>query len=72
MYLWEVSFFDVYIGHCVDIGDDVDSGDAVDCIIIILFRRRPLRATPTCILFPLLYRPTRGLTLVLLKMFLVR
>ena len=66
MYLWEVSFFDV------DIGDDVDSGDDVDCIIIIMFRRRPLRATPTCILFPLLYRPTRGLTLVLLKMFLAR
>ena len=72
MYLWEVSFFDVDIGHGVDISDDVDSGDDVACIIIILFRRRPLRAIPTCILFPLLYRPTPGLTLVLLKMFLDR
>ena len=49
MHLCEVSFFDVDIGHGVDIGDDVDSGDDVDCIIIILFRRPPLRATPTCI-----------------------
>ena len=26
MYLWEVSFFDVDIGHGVDMGDNVDSG----------------------------------------------
>ena len=65
-------YFDVDSGDDIDIGHVVDSGKDVDCIIIILFRRRPLRATPTCILFPLLYRPTRGLTLVLLKMFLAR